>query len=50
MLAELVEDGIEVRKQKEKEFFEAAERFRAAADTNEAERLGDQLGRMVFGR
>jgi hypothetical protein len=49
MLVELVEEGIEARKRKEKEFFELAERFRAATDPNEAERLGDQLGHMVFG-
>lgn len=50
MLVELVEEGIEVRRRKEKEFFELSERFRAATDPREAERLGDQLGRMVFGR
>ena len=50
MLVELVEEGIEVRKQKEKAFFELAERFRAATDPNDAEHLGDQLGRMVFGK
>ncbi len=50
MLVELVEEGIQVRKRKEKAFFEAAERFRAATDPNELKRLGDQLGRMVFGK
>ena len=38
-LIELIENGIEVDKRKQQEFFELAERFR----------LGDQLGRMVFG-
>lgn len=50
LLVELVEDGIEMREQKEKAFFDLAERFRAAADPKEAERLGDQLGRLVFGK
>lgn len=49
VLVELIELGIEARKQKEKEFFELAERFRAAEDPDQAKRLGDQLGRMVFG-
>ena len=50
MLVELVEEGIEAQKQKEKAFFELADRFRAAADPKEVERLGEQLGQMVFGR
>jgi hypothetical protein len=48
VLVELVEEGIEARQRKEKEFRDLAERFRAAKDPAEAERLGDQLGRMVF--
>ena len=49
MLIELIENGIEAEKNKQKEFFELAERFRAATDSEEAKRLGDELGRMVFG-
>ena len=49
MLVELVEEGLEAKKQKEKAFFELAERFRAAADPEEVERLGEELGQMVFG-
>ena len=49
MLAELVEDGIEAQKRKQREFCALVERFRSAADAKEAERLGDELGRMVFG-
>jgi len=49
VLVELIELGIEARKQKEKEFFELAERFRAADDPDQARRLGNELGRMVFG-
>jgi hypothetical protein len=50
MLIELVEEGLEAKQQKEKAFFELAERFRAAADPKEVERLGEELGQMVFGR
>jgi hypothetical protein len=49
VLLELIELGIEARKQKEKAFFELASRFRSASDPNEAKKLGDELGRMVFG-
>jgi hypothetical protein len=49
VLVELIELGIEARKQKEKAFFELAERFRGASDPNQAKQLGDELGRMVFG-
>ena len=49
MLVELIENGIEAEKRKQQEFFDLAERFRAANDPEEAKRLGDQLGRMVFG-
>jgi len=49
ILVELIELGIEARKQKEKAFFELAGRFRAASDPQQAKRLGDELGRLVFG-
>lgn len=49
MLVELIENGIEADKRKQQDFFELAERFRQAADPKEVKRLGDQLGRMVFG-
>ena len=49
MLVELIENGIEAEKQKQKEFFDLAERFRSATDPDEVKRLGDQMGRMVFG-
>jgi hypothetical protein len=49
VLVELIELGIEARKRKEKAFFELAERFRAASDPEQAKRLGDELGRLVFG-
>ena len=49
VLVELIELGIEASKQKEKAFFELAERFRAAKDPVESQRLGNELGRFVFG-
>ncbi|HEV3036964.1 MAG TPA: hypothetical protein VHA33_04170 [Candidatus Angelobacter sp.] len=49
VLLELVELGLEARKQREKAFFELAERFRDAKDPHEVQHLGDELGRFVFG-
>lgn len=49
MLVELIENGIEAEKRKQQEFFELAERFRSESNPEAAKRLGDQLGRMVFG-
>lgn len=49
VLVELVEQGLEAQKEKEKAFFTLAERFRSSADPEEVKRLGDQLGRFVFG-
>lgn len=49
MLVELIENGIEAEKRKQQEFFALAERFRSANDPEEVRRLGDEMGRMVFG-
>ena len=49
MLVELVEDGLAAQERKQQEFFALAEKFRSATDQKEAARLGDELGRMVFG-
>ena len=49
MLLELIENGMEAEKRKQQEFFDLAERFRSATDPEEVKRLGDQMGRMVFG-
>jgi metal-responsive CopG/Arc/MetJ family transcriptional regulator len=49
VLVELVEQGLEAHKEKEKAFFVLAERFRAASDPDEIKKLGDKLGRFVFG-
>jgi len=49
MLLELIENGMEAEKRKQKEFFDIAERFRNASDPKDVKRLGDQMSRMVFG-
>ncbi len=49
IIVELVEEGIEAQKRKQREFFDLAVRYRAATDPKDVARLGDNLGRMVFG-
>jgi hypothetical protein len=49
VLVELIEQGIEAQQQKERAFFQLAERFRAASDPEQVKQLGDALGRFVFG-
>ena len=49
MLVELIENGIKAEQRKQQAFFELAERFRNETDPEAAKRLGDKLGRMVFG-
>jgi hypothetical protein len=49
VLVELIEEGMEARKQKERAFFDLAERFRAASDPAQVKALGEELGRFVFG-
>jgi hypothetical protein len=49
MLVELIESGMKAEKRKHQEFFDLAERFRSATDPADVKRLGDQMGRMVFG-
>ena len=49
IIVELVESGIEAQKHKQEQFFDLAERYRAATDPKDIARLGDDLGRMVFG-
>jgi hypothetical protein len=50
MILQLIKEGLEVKRRKEKASFEQADRFRAVADPNEVEQLGDKLGRIVFGK
>ena len=49
VLVELIEQGIAAERQKEKAFFELAERFRESKNPEEAKELGEELGRFVFG-
>jgi EAL domain-containing protein (putative c-di-GMP-specific phosphodiesterase class I) len=49
VVVELVESGLEAQKRKQQQFEDLAERFRSTDDPEEAKRLGDQLGRMIFG-
>ena len=49
MVVELIENGMEAEKRKQEEFLSLAERFRNATDPEEVKRLGEQMGRMVFG-
>src|SRR5579872_5186207 len=49
MLVELIENGIAAEKRKQQQFFALAERFRNEKEPEAANRLGDELGRMVFG-
>jgi len=49
MIIELIENGIEAEQRKQQEFFELADQFRSATDPKEVKRLGEELGRMVFG-
>ncbi len=49
VLLELIEQGIAAEKQKERAFFEIAERFRSSKDPDEVKKLGDEMGRFVFG-
>jgi hypothetical protein len=45
---DLVKEGAR-KKGREQEFLALAKRFRAAKEPAEVKRLGDQLGRIVFG-
>lgn len=49
VLLGLIESGLDAEEKREREFFDLANRFRSATDPGEVERLGDELGRMVFG-
>ena len=48
-MVDLIEKGLEAEKRREQEFFDLAERFREANDPDEIKRLGDEMGKMVFG-
>ena len=42
-------ENFEVEKKKQQDFFDLDECFRAATEPDDVKRLGDQLGRRVFG-
>ena len=42
--------GIETAKQEQQALFELAERLRSLKDPDEVKKLGDELGRFVFGK
>jgi hypothetical protein len=41
--------ALPAKQRNQQEFFDLAERFRSATDPDEVKRLGDRMGRMVFG-
>jgi hypothetical protein len=47
---EIPQGQLETAKRKEQEFYGLVERFRDASDPEEVKRLGEDLGRMVFGK
>lgn len=49
MLAQLVEAGLDAEQVRRQQFLKLAQEFRAASDPTDAARLGEELGRMVFG-
>lgn len=49
LLARLVEEGLESEAHRRERFSDLAQKFRTTTDPTEARKLGDQLGRMVFG-
>jgi hypothetical protein len=46
----IVRPGIAAERPKQHEFFDLAERLRTTTDPEEANRLGDKLGRLLFGK
>ena len=49
VMVELIENGIEAETRKQAEFEDLVKRFKAATDPKEVKRLGNELGRMIFG-
>lgn len=50
VLADLVEAGLSQRQREREEFLALLESYRQASAPAEREQLGEQLGRMLFGR
>ena len=49
VLVTLIENGLEAEKRKQEEFDALARQFREATDPEEVKRLGDRMGKMIFG-
>jgi len=49
-ILQLLRVGLEAERQKKQRLEEMLRRYRECADPKEAERLGDELGAMIFGR
>jgi hypothetical protein len=49
-ILQLLRVGLEAERQKKQRLEEKLRRYRDCADPHEAERLGDELGAMLFGR
>ena len=49
-IIQLLRAGVEAENQKKQRLEEMLRRYRECTDPQEAERLGDELGAMIFGR
>ncbi|MGO9010661.1 MAG: hypothetical protein ACLQPN_11205 [Bryobacteraceae bacterium] len=49
-ILQLLRTGLEAERQKKQHLEEMLRQYRECADPREAERLGDELGAMIFGR
>ncbi len=49
VLENLIETGLAAKQAERLRFFKLAERFRDTKDATEKQRLGEELGRVVFG-
>ncbi len=49
-IVQLLRAGLEAEQQKKQRLDEMLRKYRECADPQEAERLGDELGAMIFGR
>ena len=49
-LARLLKYGLEAEQQKRDDFTQKIRKYRESADPTEVERLGDEIGEMIFGQ
>ena len=50
LMAKLLQYGLEAERQKRDQLAQRIRQLRECADPNEAERLGNELGEMIFGQ